>query len=70
MPYPCNPNRGWSGYIGRWGLFDGDGTETKAWDGARLFKNNGDGTFEQVSAPLLHTSSLGLLTSRLLVLAV
>ncbi len=63
-------HRGWSGYIGRWGLFDGDGAETNAWDGARLFKNNGDGTFEQVSAPLLHTSSLGLLTSRLLVLAV
>lgn len=45
-------HRGWSGYIGRWGLFDGDGAETKAWDGARLFKNNGDGTFEQVSAPI------------------
>lgn len=35
--------------MGRWGLFNGDGAETKAWDGARLFNNHGDGTFVQVA---------------------
>lgn len=41
--------KGWSGYVGRWGLFGGDGANTKSWAGARLFKNNGDDTYEQVN---------------------